>query len=82
MLIDEAQGLTNHEIKTIVTRCGEHTKIILTGDADQIDSPYLTKETSGLSILVNKMNNHPLVGHLKLEKGERSELANLAVSCL
>jgi PhoH-like ATPase len=82
MLIDEAQGLNNHEIKTIISRCGENTKIILTGDIDQIDNPYLTKDTSGLSIVVNKMQNHPLVGHLRLEKGERSALANLAVSCL
>ena len=82
ILIDEAQGLNSHEVKTIISRCGENTKIILTGDVDQIDNPYLTRETSGLSIVVDKMQNHPLVGHLRLEKGERSALANLAVSCL
>jgi PhoH-like ATPase len=82
VLIDEAQGLSQHEMKTIISRCGENTKIIFTGDIEQIDNPYISKETSGMSVVVTKINNNPLVGHLRLEKGERSELANLAVTCL
>ena len=82
MILDEGQSLTQHEVKTIVSRCGENTKIIFTGDIEQIDNPYVTKDSSGLSVLVSKIQNHPLVGHLRLQKGERSELANLAVANL
>jgi predicted ribonuclease YlaK len=78
VLIDESQNLNLHEIVTIITRCGEGTKIILDGDPSQIDTPYLDKCTCGLSIMVEKMHDHPLVGHITLSKGERSELANLA----
>ena len=82
MILDEAQSLSQHEIKTIISRCGENTKLILTGDIEQIDNPYVNKESNGLTAAVNKIKNNPLVGHIYLEKGERSELANLAVENL
>lgn len=82
IIIDEAQNLTTHEIKTIITRCGEGSKIVLTGDPDQIDSPYMDKSSCGLSVAVEKLHNNPLVGHLTLTKGERSELANLAATLM
>lgn len=82
MLVDEAQSLTQHEIKTIITRCGENTKIIFTGDINQIDNPYVSAESNGLSIAVKKMRDDPLVGHIMLERGERSKLVNLAIECL
>jgi PhoH-like ATPase len=77
-IVDEAQNLTPHEIKTIITRAGEGTKIIFTGDIFQIDTPYLDTSSNGLSYLIHKIHNHPLHAHITLEKGERSELANLA----
>jgi PhoH-like ATPase len=82
MILDEAQSLSNHEIKTIISRCGENTKLILTGDVDQIDNPYVTKESNGLTSAVKNIKNNPIVGHIFLSKGERSELANLAVENL
>jgi PhoH-like ATPase len=78
LIIDEAQNLTPHEIKTVITRAGENTKIIFTGDIFQIDTPYLDTHSNGLSYLIDKMKNHPLYAHVTLEKGERSELANAA----
>ncbi len=80
MIIDEAQNLTPHEMKTIITRAGENTKIVLTGDPHQIDIPYLDSESNGLSIAVEKMKNENLVGHITLMKGERSKLAEIAAS--
>jgi len=77
-IVDEAQNLTPHEIKTIISRAGENTKIIFTGDVFQIDTPYLDSQSNGLSYLIDKVKGHPLYAHIKLEKGERSELANLA----
>lgn len=77
-IIDEAQNLTPHEIKTIITRAGEGTKIIFTGDINQIDTPYMDEQSNGLSYLIDKLKGQPLFAHIKLEKGERSELANLA----
>jgi PhoH-like ATPase len=77
-IIDEAQNLTPHEIKTVITRAGENTKIIFTGDIFQIDTPYLDTHSNGLSYLIDKMKNQPLYAHVTLEKGERSELANVA----
>lgn len=77
-IVDESQNLTPHEIKTIITRAGENTKIVFTGDINQIDTPYLDAESNGLSYLIDKVKNHPLFCHVNLEKGERSELANLA----
>ena len=77
-IVDEAQNLTPHEVKTIITRAGENSKIILTGDVNQIDTPYLDSQSNGLSYLIDRAKNHPLYAHVTLEKGERSELANLA----
>lgn len=77
-IVDEAQNLTPHEVKTIITRAGENTKIIFTGDIYQIDTPYLDSQSNGLSYLIDKIKDHPLYAHVTLEKGERSELANLA----
>jgi len=77
-IVDEAQNLTPHEIKTIITRAGENTKIIFTGDVYQIDTPYLDSQSNGLSYLIDKVKNNDIYAHIKLEKGERSELANLA----
>jgi PhoH-like ATPase len=77
-IVDEAQNLTPHEVKTIITRAGENTKIIFTGDVHQIDSPYLDENSNGLAYLIDRLKNQPLFTNVKLEKGERSELANLA----
>jgi len=77
-IIDEAQNLTPHEIKTIITRAGEKTKIIFTGDIYQIDTPYLDTQSNGLSYLIDRMHSHPIHAHITVEKGERSELANVA----
>jgi PhoH-like ATPase len=77
-IVDEAQNLTPHEVKTIITRAGENTKIIFTGDIYQIDTPYLDSQSNGLSFLIDKIKHHQIYAHIRLEKGERSELANLA----
>tara|TARA_Y100001978_G_scaffold197024_1_gene207288 strand:- start:2270 stop:3589 length:1320 start_codon:yes stop_codon:yes gene_type:complete len=77
-IIDEAQNLTPHEVKTIITRAGENTKIVFTGDVHQIDTPYLDENSNGLAYLIDRLNGQPLFSNVKLEKGERSELANLA----
>lgn len=77
-IVDEAQNLTPHEVKTIITRAGENTKIVFTGDIYQIDTPYLDSQSNGLSYLIDRLQNHELYAHVTLEKGERSELANLA----
>ncbi|MCD4679552.1 MAG: PhoH family protein, partial [Bacteroidales bacterium] len=77
-IVDEAQNLTPHEVKTIITRAGENTKIIFTGDIYQIDTPYLDSQSNGLSYLIDKIKHHDIYAHIRLEKGERSELANLA----
>jgi PhoH-like ATPase len=77
-IIDEAQNLTPHEVKTIITRAGENTKIVFTGDVHQIDTPYLDEQSNGLSYIIDKLKGSALFAHITLEKGERSELANLA----
>ena len=77
-IVDEAQNLTPHEVKTIITRAGENTKIIFTGDVFQIDTPYLDEQSNGLSFLIDRLKGNDLFAHITLEKGERSELANLA----
>ncbi|MCW5764856.1 MAG: PhoH family protein [Phycisphaeraceae bacterium] len=82
MIVDEAQNLTPHEIKTIISRIGEGTKIVLTGDIGQIDNPYLDSSSNGLSYAIEKMKGLRLVGHCTLNKSERSELASLAASLL
>lgn len=78
IIIDEGQNLTPHEMKTIITRAGKDTKIVLTGDPYQIDIPYLDSLSNGLSIAVEKMKHEDIVGHVTLTKGERSELAEMA----
>ncbi|MEM8782297.1 MAG: PhoH family protein [Planctomycetota bacterium] len=82
IIVDEAQNLTPHEVKTIVSRVGEGTKIILTGDVNQIDNPYLDTASNGLAYLVERLKGHALVGHVTLAKSERSELASLAAERL
>lgn len=82
MIIDEAQNLTPHEIKTIITRAGDNTKIILTGDPYQIDNPYIDSSSNGLSYVVERFKNEAIAGHVTLSKGERSELAERAANLL
>ena len=81
-IVDEAQNLTPHEVKTVVTRAAEGTKIVLTGDMNQIDQPYLDSLSNGLSYLVDRMVGQNLYAHVTLEKGERSALADLASELL
>ncbi len=82
MIVDEAQNLTPHEIKTIITRAGDGSKIVLTGDPDQIDNPYVDKVSNGLSYLVEKFRQYEIAGHVTLRRGERSGLAELAANVL
>lgn len=81
-IIDEAQNLTPHEVKTIITRAGENTKMVFTGDLQQIDSPYLDTQSNGLAYMIDKMKGQTLFGHVNLVKGERSELSELASNLL
>jgi PhoH-like ATPase len=81
-IVDEAQNLTPHEVKTIITRAGQGTKIVLTGDIHQIDHPYLDTESNGLSYVIEKMKGQPLFAHVRLQKGERSALADLGSDLL
>jgi PhoH-like ATPase len=82
IIVDEAQNLTPHEVKTIITRAGDGTKIVLTGDPSQIDNPYVDAMNNGLTHVVNKFRNERLAGHITLSKGERSPLAELAATIL
>ena len=82
IIVDEAQNLTPHEMKTIITRAGENTKLVFTGDINQIDTPYLDSQSNGLSYLIDRFKGNHVFAHVKLEKGERSELANLASELL
>ena len=82
IIIDEAQNLTKHEVKTILTRVGENSKIVLVGDPQQIDHPYLDEYSNGLSYAVERLKNEKMTGHVKLVKGERSNLARLAADLL
>ena len=82
MIVDEAQNLTPHEVKTIITRAGSGSKIVFTGDIYQIDHPYLDAQSNGLSYLIDHFKGQKLYGHVNLEKGERSELAELASNLL
>jgi PhoH-like ATPase len=81
-IVDEAQNLTPHEIKTIITRAGEKTKVVFTGDIFQIDHPYLDTQSNGLSYLIERMKGQKLYAHINLEKGERSELSEVAIQLL
>ena len=82
IIIDEAQNLTPHEVKTIISRAGEGTKVVLAGDPSQIDNPYLDKDSNGLTFTVGKFLDHRIYGHVFLDKTERSELAALAAEIL
>ena len=81
-IVDEAQNLTPHEVKTIITRAGDGTKIVFTGDIQQIDHPYLDKRSNGLTYLTSRMKDQDMYAHITLEKGERSQLADLASELL
>jgi PhoH-like ATPase len=81
-IVDEAQNLTPHEVKTIITRAGEGTKLVFTGDIQQIDSPYLDTKSNGLSYLADRMRGQDIFAHVNLVKGERSYLADLASNLL
>lgn len=82
IIIDEAQNLTPHEVKTIISRAGQGTKVVLTGDPTQIDNPYLDKDSNGLTFTVGKFADHKIFGHMFLERTERSELAALAAEIM
>ena len=82
VIVDEAQNLTPHEVKTVITRCGEGTKIVLTGDPFQIDNPYVDSATNGLSVALDRLRGETITAHMLLSKGERSELANIAANKL
>ena len=82
LIVDEAQNLTPHEVKTIITRAGENTKVVLTGDVEQIDSPYLDAESNGLAYMIDKMTGQQLFAHVNLIRGERSELSEIASNLL
>ena len=82
MIVDEAQNLTPHEVKTIITRAGDGTKIILTGDPYQIDNPYIDSSNNGLTTVVERFKDEAIAGHVTLTKGERSDLAELATQLL
>jgi PhoH-like ATPase len=81
-IVDEAQNLTPHEIKTVITRAGEGTKMVFTGDIFQIDHPYLDSHSNGLSYLIEKMKGQNIYAHVTLKKGERSLLAEVASDLL
>src|SRR5262249_1791838 len=82
MIVDEAQNLTPHEVKTIITRVGDNTKIVLTADPYQIDNPYVDSESNGLTHIVERFKGESIAGHITLVKGERSMLAELAANKL
>jgi len=82
MIVDEAQNLTPHEVKTVITRAGEGTKIVLTGDPKQIDNPYVDATSNGLTYVVERFKGSELAGHVTLRKGERSLLAERAAQLL
>lgn len=82
LIVDEAQNLTPHEVKTILTRAGEGTKVVLTGDPEQIDSPFIDAASNGLTYVVERFKNDPLAGHITLNKGERSPLAERSTELL
>jgi PhoH-like ATPase len=82
VIVDEAQNTTIHELKTIVTRVGENTKIVLMGDTDQVDTPYIDSKSNGLTIAIDKLKSSELVSHIHLPKGERSKLATFCSKVL
>ena len=82
IIIDEAQNLTMHEVKTIITRIGEGTKIVLTGDIEQIDNAYVNETSNGLAHAVEKFKEFPIAGHVTFTKGERSDVANASIKSI
>ena len=82
VIIDEAHNLTPHEVKTIISRAGENTKMVLTGDPNQIDNPYLDASSNGHAYAVEKLKGQPLYGHVTLSKSERSPLSAIAADYL
>jgi len=82
IIVDEAQNATIHELKTVITRTGKNSKIVLLGDTEQVDIPYVDKFSNGLTIVVEKMKESHLTGHVSFTKGYRSELANVAAKLL
>jgi PhoH-like ATPase len=82
IIVDEAQNATVHELKTVITRTGKNSKIVLLGDIDQVDLPYIDKYSNGLTIIIEKLKNESITGHINFEKGYRSELANIASQLL
>jgi len=82
LIVDEAQNLTPHEVKTVITRCGAETKIVLTGDPRQIDNPYVDAASNGLTTVAQRFRTERVSGHVTLTKGERSELAERATQLL
>jgi PhoH-like ATPase len=82
LIVDEAQNLTPHEIKTVLTRAGEGTKVVITGDPYQIDNPYVDAMSNGMTYTVERFKGSAIAGHVTLRKGERSELAELAARLL
>ena len=78
LIVDESQNSTIHELKTVITRVGENSKIVLLGDIEQIDTPYIDSLSNGLTIITEKFRDYDLAGHITLTKGERSKLATLA----
>jgi len=82
IIVDEAQNLTSHELKTIITRVGHNTKLVLTGDVQQIDNSYVDSVSNGLTYAIEKFKNYDIAGHVTLSKGERSRLATIAAEIL
>ncbi len=82
IIVDEAQNLTIHELKTLITRCGQNTKMVLLGDIDQVDTPYMDRYSNGLTIAIEKLKGQDLFGHIRLDRGERSQLATLGSNIL
>ena len=82
LIVDEAQNLTPHEVKTVLTRAGDGTKVVLTGDPDQIDNPYVDALSNGLTYTIERFKSSPIAGHVTLRKGERSVLAETAAQLL
>jgi len=82
LIVDEAQNLTPHEIKTIITRAGEGTKVVLTGDPYQIDNPYVDASSNGLTYVVERFKEQAIAGHVTMTTGERFDLAELAANLL
>ncbi|HVY61922.1 MAG TPA: PhoH family protein, partial [Planctomycetota bacterium] len=82
LIVDEAQNLTPHEVKTIISRAGDETKLVLTGDPFQIDNPYLDAASNGLSFLAERMKTQQVAGHILFTRSERSKLASVAAEIL